>query len=107
MGIRVKINDRIGVLTGKDKGKRGKVLFVDRKNMRLIVEGLNIVKKTRRPDQKNQKGGIIDIEAPIHISNVMVVCPKCDKAVKVKKKELEDGKRVRVCGKCGEILDKV
>ncbi len=107
MGIRVKINDRIGVLTGKDKGKRGKVLFVDRKNMRLVVEGLNIVKKTRRPDRQNQKGGIIDIEAPIHVSNVMVVCPKCDRAVKVKKKELEDGKRVRVCGKCGEILDKV
>jgi len=107
MAPSVKRNDRVIVLTGKDNGKRGKVLFVDKGKNRLIVEGLNIVKKTRRPDQQNPKGGIIDIEASIHISNVMVVCPKCNRGVKVKKKKLEDGKRVRICGKCGEILDKV
>ncbi len=107
MGYKVKKNDRVVLITGKDKGKTGKVLFVDRKKGRVIVEGLNMVKKTLRPSQQNPKGGIIDIEAPVHISNVMVVCPKCDRGVRVKKKMLEDGKRVRVCGKCGEILDKV
>lgn len=107
MAMRVKKNDRVKVITGKDRGKTGKVLFVDRKHSRVIVEGLNIVKKTRRPDQQNQKGGIMDIEAPLSISNVGVVCPKCDEAARVKKRRLEDGKNVRTCGKCGEILDKV
>jgi large subunit ribosomal protein L24 len=107
MGVLVKKNDKVRLLRGKDRGKRGKVLFVDIQKNRVIVEGLNVVKKTRRPDQQNQKGGIIDIEAPLHISNIMVVCPKCDKPSRLKKKSLEDGKRVRICGKCGEILDKV
>ena len=106
MGVLVKKNDRVKVLAGRERGKQGKVLFVDKAKNRAVVEGINIVKKTRRPDQQNQKGGIIDIEAPIHISNLMVVCPKCDKPVRVGKKELEDGKKVRICGKCGEILDK-
>jgi large subunit ribosomal protein L24 len=107
MAIKMRKNDRVKVTVGKDRGKTGKVLFVDRKKSRVIVEGINIVKKTRRPDQQNQKGGIIDIEAPLNISNLKVVCPKCDGAVRVKKKKLEDGKLVRACGKCGEILDKV
>lgn len=107
MGVRIKKNDKVKILTGKDKGSSGKVLFVDKNNMRVIVEGLNIVKKTRRPDQQNQKGGIIDVEAPVSISNVKVVCPKCNHAVRVKRKRLEDGNMVRICGKCGEILDKV
>jgi large subunit ribosomal protein L24 len=107
MGLNVKKNDKVRIVTGKDKGKSGRVLFVDKQKGRLIVEGLNVVKKTRRPDQQNQKGGIIDIEAPVHLSNVMVVCPKCGKPSRVKKKELGDGKHVRICGKCEEILDKV
>jgi large subunit ribosomal protein L24 len=107
MGILVKKNDRVKILTGKDRGKTGKVLLVDKKSTRLVIEGLNMVKKMQRPSQQNQKGGIIDIEAPVSISNVKVVCPKCDEAVRIRKKQLEDGKRVRACGKCGEILDKV
>lgn len=107
MSIRVKKNDRVTIINGKDIGKSGKILFVNKKKMSVIIEGLNMVKKTRRPDRQNQKGGIIDIEASVHISNVMIVCPKCSKLVKVKKKELLDGKNVRTCGKCGEILDKV
>jgi len=107
MAIKMRKNDRVKVTVGKDRGKTGRVLFVDRKKSRVIVEGINIVKKTKRPDQQNQKGGIIDIEAPLSISNLKVVCPKCDEAVRVKKKKLEDGKHVRACGKCGEILDKV
>ncbi len=107
MRLKVKKNDKVQIISGKDKGKSGKVLFVDKKNGRLIVEGLNVVKKTRRPDQQNQKGGIIDIEAPISLSNVMVVCPKCSKPTRIQKKELGDGMHVRICGKCEEILDKV
>ncbi len=107
MKVLVKKNDRVRVLTGKDRGKSGKVLFVDKKAKRVIVEGLNIVRKTQRPSQQSQKGGIIDIEAPLHISNVMVVCPKCDETSRIRKKLLEDAGRVRICGKCGEILDKV
>ena len=94
-------------MSGKDRGKRGRVLFVDTREGRIIVEGLNLVKKTQRPSQQNQKGGIIDVEAPINISNVMVVCPKCDRPSRIRKKTLENDKRVRICGKCGEILDKV
>jgi large subunit ribosomal protein L24 len=107
MNVLVKKNDRVKVLTGKDRGKSGRVLFVDVGKRRLIVEGLNMVRKTQRPTQQNQKGGIIDIEAPVHISNVMVVCPKCDKTSRIQKKVLENKKRVRMCGRCGEILDKV
>jgi len=107
MGVRVKKNDRVRVLSGKDRGKSGRVLYVDRKKNRVVIEGLNIVKKTRRPDQQNQKGGIIDIEAPVNISNIMVVCPKCDKPSRVGKKVLDNGKRIRICSKCGEELDKV
>ncbi len=107
MNVLVKKNDRVKVLTGKDRGKNGRVLFVDKSGRRVIVEGLNIVKKSQRPTQQNQKGGIIDIEAPLHISNVMVLCPKCDKPSRIRKKTLEDSGRVRICGKCGEILDKV
>jgi large subunit ribosomal protein L24 len=107
MNVLVKKNDRVKVLNGKDRGKRGRVLFVDTKEGRIIVEGLNLVKKTQRPSQQNQKGGIIDVEAPIDISNVMVVCPKCDRPSRIRKKTLENEKRVRICGKCGEILDKV
>jgi len=107
MAIKIKKNDKVRLTSGKDRGKEGKVLFVDREKSRIIVEGLNLVRKTKRPDQQSQKGGIIDIEAPVHISNVMIVCPKCSSAVRVKRKELENGKRVRICGKCGEVLDKV
>ena len=107
MNVLVKKNDRVKVLTGRDRGKSGRVLFVDLKKRRIIVEGLNMVRKTQRPTQQNQKGGIIDIEAPLHLSNVMVVCPKCDKTSRIQKKALENSKRVRICGKCGEILDKV
>jgi len=107
MGFLVKKNDRVKLIAGKDRGKIGKVLYVDRERQRVIVEGLNLVKKTKRPDQQNQKGGIIDIEAPVHVSNLMLVCPKCDRAVRVRKKQLENGKRVRVCVKCGEMFDRV
>jgi large subunit ribosomal protein L24 len=107
MGTRVKKNDKVMIMTGKDRGKSGKVLFVNKNSTRLIVEGLNIVKKAKRPDQQNKKGGIIDIEAPVAISNVMVMCAKCGKPVRLKARLLENGKKVRACVKCGEMMDKV
>jgi large subunit ribosomal protein L24 len=107
MNLKIKKNDRVMIQNGRDNGKSGRVLFVDKKHSRVVVEGLNIVKKTKRPDQQSQKGGIIDIESPVHLSNVKVVCPKCGKAVRLRKKQLENGRRVRICGKCAEILDKV
>ncbi len=107
MGLMVKKNDRVKLIAGKDRGKIGKILLVDRAKQRVIVEGLNLVKKTKRPDQQNQKGGIIDIEAPVHASNVMLLCPKCDRPVRAQNKKLENGKRVRVCARCGEMFDRV
>ncbi len=106
MGVLVRKNDKVRILSGKERGKTGRVLFIDKQKNRAIVEGLNLVRKMKRPDQQNQKGGILDIEAPINISNIMVVCPKCDKPGRVGKKVLENGRKVRICGKCGEILDK-
>lgn len=104
---KIKKGDTVIVITGDDKGKQGKVLNVDYKTARVTVEGVNIVKKTLRRTQSNPQGGIIEIEAPIHISNVMIVCPNCNKQTRVKYKILENGKKVRVCKKCNNYIDKV
>lgn len=101
----VKKNDVVMVITGKDKGKVGKILKVLRKKERVIVEGVNIVKKHLRPTAR-AKGGIVEREAPIHVSNVMIYCEKCAKPVRVGKKYLEGGKKVRYCKKCNEVIDK-
>lgn len=103
--FRIKQDDIVMVVTGKEKGKRGKVLRVFPDKMKVLVERLNMVYRHTRPTTQLQQGGIIEKEAPLHISNVMVVCPKCDKPVRTKKKQLEDGKRVRICIKCKELID--
>ncbi len=100
----VKKDDTVMILTGKDKGKTGKILKVIPKKMRVIVEGVNIVKKHQKPTQANPEGGIITKEAPIHVSNVLLFCPKCAKGVRTKKK-IEGDKKVRVCVKCGNEFD--
>ena len=92
------------VITGEQKGKRGKVLKVFPRDERVIVEGVNFIKRHSRPTQKNPQGGIIEKEAPIAASNLMVVCPKCDTPSRIGRKVLNDGKRVRVCKSCGEML---
>jgi large subunit ribosomal protein L24 len=97
------------VLAGKDKGKRGKVLFVIPDRSRVLVEGINKVKRHTRPTRRDRQGGIIEMEAPIHISNLMVICPNCNKPARTKRQFLEerDSKsKVRVCKKCKEIIDK-
>jgi large subunit ribosomal protein L24 len=97
-------NDTVLVVSGNYKGKKGKVLKVFPRRNRVIVEGVNFIKRHTRPTQKNQQGGIIEKEAPIHISNLMVVCPKCDTPTRLGRKVLDDGKRIRTCRRCGEML---
>jgi len=101
----VKKNDTVMVKVGKDKGKTGKVLRINQKKDRLIVEKVNVIKRHVRPTQKS-KGGIMERESPIAVSNVMVFCEKCSKPVRLGNKILEDGKKVRYCRKCNEVLDK-
>jgi large subunit ribosomal protein L24 len=102
---RIKKNDKVKIFVGKDKGKIGKVINVDRKNNRILVENINIKKRHTRPSGQNKQGGIIESEAMIQLSNVMLVCGKCLKPTRIKIKQLEDGKRIRICGKCEEIID--
>lgn len=97
-------NDTVLVISGNYKGKKGKVLKVFPKQSRVIVEGVNFIKRHTRPTQKSPQGGIVEKEASIHVSNLMVVCPKCDTPSRLGRKILEDGKRIRVCGSCGEML---
>ena len=101
----IKKNDKVKILTGKDSGKIGKVIKVDRKKDRILVENINIVKHHTRPNAQNRQGGIVEGEAPVHSSNVMLVCNKCIKPVRIKMLRLDDGKKVRVCRKCNEQID--
>ncbi len=103
----IKKNDTVKVIAGSQKSKSAKVLFVNNQKHTVLLEGVNIHKKHARPSQERQKGGIIDIEAPLHISNVKLVCPRCSKATRITFKKLDDGKNVRICKACHEIVDKV
>ncbi|WP_291463549.1 50S ribosomal protein L24 [Desulfobacula sp.] len=103
--MRIKKDDKVKVLTGKDKGKIGKVLKVVKKTNRVIVENINVVKVHQRPTQANPQGGIVDKTMPIQISNLMVMCNSCVKPTRVGMKQLEDGKRVRICKKCNQQID--
>ena len=100
ISTKLKKNDNVVVLSGADKGRRGKILFIDMKKGRVVVEGVNKKKKFVRPSQENPKGGIISLEYPINISKVMVFCDKCKKGVRVGV-QLKD-----VCRKCGKSFDK-
>jgi len=99
----LKKKDKVIVLTGKDKGKKGEIREVFPGEDRVIVTGINIVSKHEKP-RKDKTGGIVKKEAPIHISNVQLICPKCDKPTRIKSKIIESGDKVRVCRKCGEII---
>ncbi|MDI3516805.1 MAG: large subunit ribosomal protein [Thermotogota bacterium] len=104
--MKVKKGDLVKVIAGKDKGKEGKVLRVIPKENKVIVENVRIVKRHQRPTQRLREGGIIEREAPIHASNVMVICPSCNKPTRIGYRFMEE-KKVRFCKKCGEIVDKV
>ena len=101
----VKKDDQVELLAGKDKGRVGKLLRVDRKTGKAIVEKVNIIKRHTKPSPANQQGGIIEKEAHVDMSNLMLICPKCSKTVRVGKKVLDDGSKVRFCKKCGETVD--
>lgn len=100
----IRKGDKVKVIAGKDKGKESKVLAAVPHSERVLVEHVAMIKKASRPTQKNPKGGIIEMEAPIHVSNVMLICPKCHKATRVSRKRV-DGKRVRVCKQCNADID--
>jgi large subunit ribosomal protein L24 len=101
----IKKDDKVKVITGKDKGKIGKVLKIDRKKDRVLVENINIVKRHTRPTAQNRQGGIVESEAPVPWSNVMLMCSKCMSPVRIQMQRLDDGKKVRSCRKCNEIID--
>ncbi len=101
----VKKDDKVELLVGKDKGRVGKVLRVEQKTGRAVVEKINIVKRHTKPNAANQQGGIIEKEAYVDVSNLKLICPKCSKTVRVGKKILDDGSKARVCKKCGESID--
>jgi len=108
--VKVKKGDQVEVIAGKDKGKRGEILSVDRDEDRVIVEGANIIYRHVRPSQEMQQGGIIENEGPIHVSNVMLVCPSCDEKSRIGYRFISGGaedrkQKVRYCKKCDEIID--
>jgi large subunit ribosomal protein L24 len=96
-------NDRVMVMTGRDKGKVGKILSILPSKGRAVVEGAQIVKRHTRPGP-GTSGGILEKESTIHLSNLMLICPKCTESTRIYKKILEDGSKVRVCKKCGEVI---
>lgn len=102
--LRIKKNDLVIAIAGKNKGKKGKVLKIFPRQNKVIVERLNMFKKNVRPSQKNQQGGIISQEAPLHLSNVMLFCSRCAKAVGFRNNVLKDGSKIRICKKCGERI---
>jgi large subunit ribosomal protein L24 len=103
----IRKNDNVLVITGKDRGKRGRVLRVDPEKNRLIVEGVNTIKRHTRPNpQRNIKGGVVEREASVNASNVQLVCPECGKQTRIGRKILGDGRKVRICRKCEGVVDK-
>jgi len=102
--LHVRKNDTVVVISGKDQGKTGEVLKVYPKTGKVLVQGVNIVKKHQKPNRANAQGGIIEKEGAIYSSKVMLYCTKCKNATRISNKILEDGTKVRVCKKCGETF---
>jgi large subunit ribosomal protein L24 len=102
----VRRGDTVGVIAGRERGKRGKVLRVILEKGRVLIEHVNMIKKHQRPTQKLRQGGIIEREGPMALSNVLVVCSRCDKPARTGIKILADGRKVRTCRRCGESIDR-
>jgi large subunit ribosomal protein L24 len=103
----IRRNDNVVVTTGKDRGKRGRVLKVLPGKNRLVIEGVNFIKRHTRPNpQRSIKGGVVEREAPLHASNVQLVCPECGKPTRVGRRVVGDGRKVRICRKCEGVVDK-
>jgi large subunit ribosomal protein L24 len=105
MGLGIKKEDTVLVIAGREKGKKGRVLSVMPAKASLIIEKINIIKRHMKPNRKYAQGGIIEKEAPVHLSNVILVCPKCNKSTRIANLVMENGKKVRTCKKCKEVID--
>ncbi len=103
--MKIKADDKVKVLVGKDRGKIGKVLRIVKKTNKVVVENINVVKVHQKPSQSNPQGGIVEKPMPIDLSNLKLMCTKCVKPTGFSIKQLENGKRVRVCKKCNELID--
>jgi len=103
--MKIRKNDNVLVITGKDKGKKGKVRFAYPKKEKVIVEGVNFIKKHSKARGAVRQAGIIDLEAALDVSNVMFVCDRCGKPARIGFKKLEDGRKVRFCHACGEVIE--
>jgi large subunit ribosomal protein L24 len=103
--MKIKKDDTVLVITGKDKGKKGKVRFAYPGDNRIMVEGINMVKKHAKAKQQVKQAGIIEREAPISVASVMLLCAKCNKPARVGYKTLQDGRKARVCRACGEVVE--
>ena len=103
--MKIRKNDTVLVITGKDKGKKGKVRFAYPKKGRLLVDGVNFIKRHTRARGQVRQAGIIEREAPIPVSNVMLLCNQCNHPVRIGFQVLEDGRKVRTCRSCGEVID--
>lgn len=106
MGLKIRKNDTVAVMTGKDRGKKGRVLEVLPVKRRVLVEAVNYRKVHRRATRQNPKGGIVQMEGTVDLSNVQLVCPRCSKPTRVGYTFLADGTKQRICKKCREILEK-
>ena len=104
MALRIRKGDTVSIIAGKDKGKKGKILRVEPRKNCVIVEGVNLVKKHTKPTKDNPKGGIIQKEAPVHLSNVMVICPSCTKTTRIGRVVTKEKAKSRVCLNCGAEL---
>lgn len=102
---KIRVNDKVEVIAGKDKGRVGKVLRIERENDRIVVERINLIKKHQKATDASQPGQIIEREAAIHISNVMLVCPECAETVRMGKHLLDDGTKVRICKNCKATIE--
>ena len=105
MTMKIRKNDTVLVIAGKDRGKKGKVRLAYPKDEKLIIEGVNFIKRHARATRQVRQAGIIEREAPLHISNVMFICDKCHRPTRIGSRFLEDGKKVRFCKACHEVID--
>lgn len=104
MRLGIKKNDTVLVTTGKEKGKKGRVLSINPSEEELLIERINVIKRHMKPSKKHSQGGIVEKEAPLHISNVVLLCPKCGKPTRIAYTVLADGNKVRSCKRCKEVI---
>lgn len=105
MGLKIKKSDKVIVISGKEKGKQGRILSIMSKKNRVIIERVNMIKRHMKPSRQYSQGGIIEKEGALHISKIMLVCPRCQKPSRISNHILDDGRKVRLCKRCKEVID--